>query len=100
MFAICLMCGIGILVNCAIALFTEKEIIKDVACITSSIFAALIIIVGMRLWVLQVDTLTPILQELKPTDIHTIKEDDKLTDIFITFKGKEYHFTFDITEGD
>ena len=46
----------------------------------------------MRLRELQVETLTPILQELKSTDIHTIKEDDKLTDIFITFKGKEYHF--------
>lgn len=92
MFAICLICGIGILVNCGIALFTKKERVKDIACIMSSIFAALIIIVGMRLRELQVHTLAPILQELKPTDIHTIKEDDKLTDIFITFKGKEYHF--------
>lgn len=92
MFAICLMCGIGTLVNCGIALFTKKERVKDIACIISSIFAALIIIVGMRLRELQVETVTPILQELKSTDIHTIKEDDKLTDIFITFKGKEYHF--------
>ena len=42
MFAICLMCGIGILVNCGIALFTKKERVKDIACIISSIFAALI----------------------------------------------------------
>ena len=40
MFAICLMCGIGILVNCGIALFTKKERVKDIACIISSIFAA------------------------------------------------------------
>ena len=60
----------------------------------------ILLIIGLVWLKRDLTTLYPIISHIDKSKTKVIKENNKTKEIFITVNDKEYHFTFDITEGD